>query len=186
MKIWILLIICSLFYISCATAPVVITDENENEFYDSENIYLPQGTYIRYSQRGKILNIEPKILFEFGSSKIPYNANYAFSKLIEFMNNNPNITIIVEAHTSNKGEAYPANYELSISRASAAKKYLVQNGISTDKIIEKPLGEALPEYNSQDELRRYEFVIIENDNDLQNYNDFISTLDVTKESSYKN
>ncbi len=52
-------------------------------------------------------------------------------------------------------------------------------------MIESPLGEALPEYHSQDKLRRYEFIIIENEEDMIKYNTYISNLDVRKESVYQ-
>lgn len=192
MRIGLLFIMCLLFTISCTTLPDTTTEEQPTarsvEPYSSSNnsgdLVFPEGTSIRDTQRGKVLNTDPKILFKFASTQMPSNSEGTFAKVIEFMNNNPNVNIVVEAHTSNRGEAYPANYELSVARVRLAKTYLIENGISADRIIEQPLGESLPEYSSQNDLRRYEFVIIESDDDLKNYNNFVSTLDITKESSY--
>lgn len=191
MRIGLLFIMCLLFTISCSTLPDTTTEEQPTarsvEPYSGNNsgdLVFPEGTSIRDTQRGKVLNTDPKILFKFASTQMPSNSEGTFAKVIEFMNNNPNVNIVVEAHTSNRGEAYPANYELSVARVRLAKTYLIENGISADRIIEQPLGESLPEYSSQNDLRRYEFVIIESEDDLKNYNNFVSTLDITKESSY--
>ena len=212
MRMGLLFIICLLFTISCSTMPDAVEEEeattravdpayNENEEYaydeyaneestnnnqtrQSKALVYPTGMSVRNTDRGKVLTTNPKILFKFASSQMPSTSEAVFSKVIEFLNNNPNVNLVLEAHTSNRGEAYPANYELSVERVRLGKKYLIENGISSDRIIEQPLGEALPEYSSQNELRRYEFVIIENQEDLKAYNNFISTLDITKEYSY--
>ena len=99
--------------------------------------------------------------------------------------NNTNTSIVLEAHTSNRGKAYPYNYELSVLRARNGKGYLLNKGVDSNRIVESPLGEALPEYPSQDALRRYEFIIIENDEDMKKYNTYISKLDVKAESTYQ-
>ena len=116
---------------------------------------------------------------------MPATADMSFAQVIEFLDKNPNASIVLEAHTSNKGRAYPYNYNLSVIRARNGKAYLLSKGIATERVIESPLGEALPEYPTQDALRRYEFVIIENDEDMTKYNTYISQLDVRQESTYQ-
>ena len=97
---------------------------------------------------------------------------------------NQNVNIIIEGHTSNLGIAYPYNYNLSVERARNAKIYLVNNGIDEKRLMESPLGESLPEYPNQEDLRRNEFVVITSDEDLQVYSAFILGLDMRKETTY--
>ena len=180
--------------LSCKSTPKTSTSEEiisaeeiiiEDDDIINANLYLPENTSIRDTSRGKIFETNPKIIFKFTETNMPATADVSFSQVIDLLNNNSNISIILEAHTSNKGQAYPANYNLSLLRAMNGKNYLINNGIDKNRIIENPLGEALPEYPNQYELRRYEFVIIENEEDLKKYNDYISTLDVKAESTYK-
>lgn len=147
-------------------------------------LILPEGTSIRGSARGRILETNPKIIFKLAETNMPPTAPKTFSEVISFLESNPDVKIVLEAHTSNLGIAYPYNYNLSVARARLGKEYIVNRNIPANRIIESPLGEALPEYPRQEELRRYEFIIIENEADMNRYNDFISTIDVRKEYEY--
>lgn len=185
-----------IFVISCGTtpemapventepAPVAVMQEEPQVVTNTAELYLPQGTSIRDAQRGRVFETNPKIIFGFAKATMPANANVAFAQVIEFLNKNPNVRLVIEGHTSNKGKAYPYNYNLSVNRVRSARAYLVNNGVDANRLIEKPLGEALPESNVQANLRRYEFIIIENQADMDKYNSFVSTLDVRKETVY--
>lgn len=184
-----------IFIISCGTTPemapvenaepvALAVEEEPQPVANTNELYLPQGTSIRETQRGRVLETNPKIIFGFAKTAMPANANAVFAKIIEFLDKNPNVRLVIEGHTSNKGIAYPYNYNLSVNRVIIARNYLVNNGVNADRLIEKPLGEALPESNIQANLRRYEFVIIENQADLDKYNSFVSTLNVRKETVY--
>ncbi|KLI32041.1 OmpA family protein [Brachyspira hyodysenteriae] len=151
----------------------------------SEELYLPMDTSIRDTERGRILETTPKVIFKFVETNMPATAEMSFNQVVEFLEKNPNVNIVLEAHTSNRGKAYPYNYNLSVVRAKNGKAYLLAKGIPSERVIENPLGEALPEYPTQNELRRYEFVIIANDEDLVKYNTYISNLDVRNESTYQ-
>lgn len=158
----------------------VVADTN-----GSEELYLPMDTSIRDTERGRILETTPKIVFKFVETNMPPYVEMSFNQVVEFLEKNPNVNIVLEAHTSNRGKAYPYNYNLSVVRAKNGKAYLLAKGIPSERVIESPLGEALPEYPTQNELRRYEFVIIANDQDLVKYNTYISNLDVRSESTYQ-
>lgn len=151
----------------------------------SEELYLPMDTSIRDTERGRILETTPKVIFKFVETNMPATAEMSFNQVVEFLEKNPNVNIVLEAHTSNRGKAYPYNYNLSVVRAKNGKAYLLAKGIPSERVIESPIGEALPEYPTQNELRRYEFVIIANDEDLVKYNTYISNLDVRNESTYQ-
>ncbi len=186
-----------IFVIACKTTPksttpedVVIADEpvaveEPKEKTVQAELYLPNDTSIRNTDRGKILETTPKVIFKFVETNMPATADMSFSQVVEFLEKNPNVNIVLEAHTSNRGKAYPYNYNLSVIRAKNGKAYLLAKGVSSERVIESPLGEALPEFPTQNELRRYEFVIIENDEDMVKYNTYISGLDVRQESTYQ-
>jgi len=149
------------------------------------NLVLPDGVLIRDTERGKVLVADNKVIFAFAKATLPKNAPSVLKNIVKsILDENPNVKIILEAHTSNKGIAYPYNYQLSIKRASVGKKYFNSVGISDEKIILKSFGESLPEYPTQKYLRRYEFVIIENDEDLEKYDNFFLTINTRAEMTY--
>ena len=160
-------------------APVAVSEEKTTE------LYLPENASIRETDRGRILETNPKVIFKLVETDMPETSEMSFDQVIEFLNKNTNANIILEAHTSNRGIAYPYNYNLSVVRAKNGKKYLTDKGVDPNRVIESPLGEALPEYPTQEDLRRYEFVIIENEDDMVKYNTYISQLDVRQESTYQ-
>ena len=100
------------------------------------------------------------------------------------LDNNPNVRIVLEAHTSNKGVSYPYNYSLSLERSAVGEKYLNNLGVSSERLMTKSYGESLPEYPEQKDLRRYEFVVIENEDDLMRYNKFFSTVNAQADMTY--
>lgn len=151
---------------------------------DKNELIFPDGISIRETERGKILVVDTKAIYDFSSTNMSANVSISLVQVAEFMNSNDNITIVIEGHTSNMGIAYPYNYNLSVERARNAKIYLVNSGIEENRLIESPLGESLPEYPNQDDLRRIEFIVITSAEDLQIYNDFVSKLDVRKETTY--
>lgn len=167
---------------------VVVEDINTNatDMIDTNRneLIFPMGISIRETERGKILVADTKVIYRFASTNMPANISVSLGQVLEFMNMNDNISIIVEGHTSNRGIAYPYNYNLSVERARNAKIYLINSGIAENRLMESPLGESLPEYPNQADLRRNEFVVITSIDDLQVYNDFVSKLDVRKETTY--
>ena len=156
----------------------------EEPITNSNELVFPAGVSIRETERGKILVVDTKAIYDFASTNMPANVPISLRQVMEFMNMNQNVNIIVEGHTSNIGIAYPYNYNLSVERARNAKLYLVNSGIAENRLVESPLGESLPEYSNQDDLRRNEFVVITNDDDFRVYNNFVSRLDVRKETTY--
>ena len=174
-------------FLSCESTPKV-TEEPvvvEEPVVLSVGLNLPEGVSTRDTERGKVLVANNKVIFAFAKSKLPKNAPNVLGNVIKtILDENPNVKIILEGHTSNKGIAYPYNYQLSVRRANVGKKYLTSIGIADERIIVKYFGESLPEYPKQEDLRRYEFVIIENDADLERYNNFLKTINTKSEMNY--
>lgn len=70
-------------------------------------------------------------------------SNPALDKVVTIMNENPGLFVRVEAHTDNAGDD-AANMKLTQDRADAVKAYLVDKGISADRITAVGMGESTP------------------------------------------
>lgn len=184
-----------LFIVSCATTvpkqtvstppvpeePAAITNDIVTNNIVGGFI-LPAGVTLRESERGSLMLFSTNALFAFASSDLPDSSFDIFSAVEFFLANNTNVNLVFETHTGNIGEAQ-ANYRLSVSRMSNAIAYMkTMEGMQLERIEPIALGEALPEYEDQRKLRRYEFVIIRNQADRDKYYNFVKTLDVKKES----
>lgn len=81
----------------------------------------------------------------FGTSNavLTTKSNASLDQVVRIMNENPGLRIRVEGHTDNAGNA-DANMKLSEDRATAVKDYLVNKGISADRIMVEGFGGTQP------------------------------------------
>lgn len=83
------------------------------------------------------------IQFEFNSSILKTAAYSILDQIARDMKSNPEVTLTLSGHSSLEGtEKY--NMSLSENRAAAVKTYLVNSGVSADKLITKGYGETQP------------------------------------------
>jgi outer membrane protein OmpA-like peptidoglycan-associated protein len=83
------------------------------------------------------------IFFEFDKAKLLRQSATALDSLVLLLNDNPNITIELGAHTDSKGsDAY--NKALSQRRAEEVVRYLVSKGIAPDRLTPVGYGEERP------------------------------------------
>lgn len=85
----------------------------------------------------------PNIFYDFGKWDLRQESMASLDKLVETLNDNPNITIELMSHTDNRGSEQ-ANLELSQKRAQAVVDYLIQKGIAADRLVAKGYGEIDP------------------------------------------
>ena len=102
----------------------VIDEMVEEPITNSNELIFPTGIYIRETERGKILVVEPKIIYDFASTNMTTMTHVSLRQVVEFMNLNANVSVIIEGHTSNIGIAYPYNYKLSAERVEKREKYI--------------------------------------------------------------
>lgn len=107
------------------------------------------------------------VLFAFDKAELKPGATRSLANVAEFLRENPERKITIEGYTDNLGsDAY--NRELSQRRANSVRDFLVQSGISADRITAGGLGEAYPVASNQTEAGRQENrrvqIIIVNDN----------------------
>ena len=83
------------------------------------------------------------IFFEFDKATLLPASTKALDSLVTLLNDNPNITIELAAHTDYKGsDSY--NKQLSQRRAEQVVKYLISKGIAPDRLTPVGYGEEKP------------------------------------------
>lgn len=102
--------------------------------------------------------------FESNSSKLVQVSMIELDKLVQLLNENPNIKILVGGHTDNVG-APADNLKLSLNRARAVVDYLISKGIDAKRFTWKGYGETKPVADNKTEEgrarnRRTEFTIV--------------------------
>jgi len=116
---------------------------------------------------GISVEFDSSILFALNSYSLTPEAKTNLNKLVTVLNNYPDTNIEVQGHTDSSGsEEY--NQKLSENRAGAVSSYLLQKGISGNRITANGYGELSPKYDNSTEVgraqnRRVEFVITAND-----------------------
>ena len=99
----------------------------------------------------------PNIFFEFGRADLTKESTGALDFLISIMNDNPNITVSLIAHTDNRGTD-ESNMQLSQRRAQAVVDYLIVNGIDEDRLKARGMGESVPRRITADIAGQYPFL----------------------------
>lgn len=97
------------------------------------------------------------IFYEFGKWDITQESEVELNNLVKLLNDNPNITIELSAHTDSVG-ADNVNMELSQKRANAAVEYLIKAGIAKDRLTPKGYGESQPVIVDNFLAKRYAFL----------------------------
>ncbi len=85
----------------------------------------------------------PNIFYDFAKWDLRPESMVSLDKLVETLNDNPNVTIELMSHTDSRGSA-EANIELSQKRAQSVVDYLIKKGIAPDRLTAKGYGESQP------------------------------------------
>lgn len=94
------------------------------------------------------------IFYAFDKATLLPESKNALDSLILMLNENPNITIELSAHTDYRGaEAY--NKKLSQKRAESVVKYLINHGIAPDRLTPVGYGEENPKTIRRKVAERY-------------------------------
>ncbi len=83
------------------------------------------------------------LIFERGRSKISSESFEELDKLVDWLNERPNMVIQLEGHTDFEGNAN-ANTALSQERVDAVKEYVVSKGVKKTRVLTKAFGGAQP------------------------------------------
>jgi len=99
----------------------------------------------------------PDIVYDFASAALRPESKAALDKLVETLNDNPNVTILLMANTDYIGNE-KANLELSQRRAQSVVDYLIEKGIAPDRLVAKGNGESEPKVVDEKINRQYPFL----------------------------
>ena len=97
------------------------------------------------------------IFFDFDKATLRPESTEALDKLVELLNENPNVTIELSSHTDNRGsDSY--NVRLSQRRAESVVNYLIGHGIATDRLSPVGYGEQKPKVIKRKLTEQYDWL----------------------------
>ena len=97
------------------------------------------------------------IFYDFDKATLRPESTTALDELVRLLNDNPNITIELSAHTDYKGsDEY--NEGLSQRRAESVVNYLIEHGIPSDRLTPRGYGEGKPKTIKRKVAERYPFL----------------------------
>jgi outer membrane protein OmpA-like peptidoglycan-associated protein len=94
------------------------------------------------SDRGMVLTLGD-VLFDTNESTLKPDAASNLMQIGSFLNKYPERTLVIEGHTDNTGDAQ-YNMDLSTRRAMAVKTMLMSQGIASNRVIARGVGENSP------------------------------------------
>ena len=100
------------------------------------------------------------IFYEFGKWDITKASETELEKLVKLLNDNPNITIELSAHTDMKGTD-EFNNELSQKRAQSCCDFLKKRGIETERLTPVGYGKTKPVVADKALNKQYPWIAVE-------------------------
>lgn len=97
------------------------------------------------------------IFYDFDKATLRPESKVALDEMIKMLNDNPNVTIELGAHTDRKGtDKY--NEGLAQRRAQSVVDYLIAGGIAPDRLEAKGYGESVPKVINKKMAREHDFL----------------------------
>ena len=106
------------------------------------NITLDTIIVLERLEKNKIFVLN-NIYFELDKSDIRADAGLELDKLVELLNDNPEIKIEMSSHTDSIA-SHSYNIQLSQRRAESTVAYLIRKGIAAERMVAKGYGEEKP------------------------------------------
>lgn len=97
------------------------------------------------------------IFYEFGKWDLTEESKKSLGGLVKLLNDNPNITIEISAHTDSRGSE-EFNLELSQKRAQSVVDFLIQSNIEKERLTPKGYGKSTPVVVSKQLAQKYNFL----------------------------
>jgi len=99
----------------------------------------------------------PNIFYDFGKWDLRPESMVSLDKLVETLNDNPNVTIELMSHTDSRDtEEY--NIDLSQKRAQSVVDYLIGKGIAADRLTARGYGESSPKVVDEEIMKDAPFL----------------------------
>ena len=116
------------------------------------------------------------IFYDFDKATLRPESATALDELVKLLNENPNITIELAAHADYRGAAQ-YNKNLSQRRAESVVRYLIEHGISSDRLTPVGYGKERPKKIRKKVTEKYPW--LKEDDELTE--EFIKALDEEKQ-----
>ena len=131
------------FKAACLTAEVLDGLHAQYMIEARDTIYIEKKPDVVYM--GNEINdfLKNVTLFAFDSFEITREARAGLNRVVDWMNEYPNLTAKVEGHTDSVGDD-DYNQKLSENRAKAIYDYLVEKGIDASRLSYEGFGETRP------------------------------------------
>ncbi len=99
----------------------------------------------------------PNIFYDFNKWDLRPESMVSLDRLVETLNDNPNITIELMSHTDSR-DTEEFNFDLSQKRAQSVIQYLIEKGIESDRLSAKGYGESSPKVVDSDIASQWSFL----------------------------
>ena len=152
---------------------VMVTVKKEGHAFDSKVIEKELFKEDQVKIEGNDLNVKKlevgqayeinDILYRTASAELNDRSKFILKGFARFLNENPTISVKIEGHTDNEGDA-GKNLQLSQARADGVMAFLVSQGISKSRLKSEGFGQTKPKVpnttaENKAKNRRTEFMI---------------------------
>ncbi len=100
-----------------------------------------EDTVLLYPKESEKVFELANITYDYDSWKLTDEAKVSLDKLVNILKENPDITVDLRSHTDSRGPA-KYNMELSKKRAASCKQYLMDQGVSGNRVYSRGFGES--------------------------------------------
>ena len=97
------------------------------------------------------------IFYDFDKATLRPESKEALDQLVKLLEENPNVTIELSAHTDYRGSA-EYNKRLSQRRAESVIRYLIEHGIAADRLTPVGYGKETPKIIRRKLTEKYPFL----------------------------
>jgi chemotaxis protein MotB len=140
-------------------------------FADVEQAVSSSNARINEMENFLYLDLDDEVNFRSGSAAVDPNDTETLKTLADMLAKNPNVALIIEGHTDDKGvlsgKAYDDNWDLSVSRATAVVRKLIKMGVNPEQLIASGRSEYMPAADNtsadgRKQNRRTEAILVPN------------------------
>ena len=126
-------------------------DSDQDGVYDDEDECpnTPLGADVNFKGCWTLAGV----LFDFNKASLKDESHDMLDNVYNILRKNPGLSVILKGHTDSRGSA-GYNMDLSLQRARSVQGYLVEKGISPDRIDVKGFGETAPVADNDTESGR--------------------------------
>jgi len=127
---------------------LIPSDVDGDGIDDSKDLCPATPTNRRVDESGCVFGgVLDGVQFELDSAQLTLPATARLDAVIQDMQRYPKLRVQITAHTDNQGSGQ-YNLELSIKRARSVAEYLIEHGISPDRLRAVGAGESQPIYRN--------------------------------------